>query len=626
VLFRSEKAEQISTVIVGIPRAAGDGETDDTDALTAALNQSNAVVDGGNKKYKYLSITITGVENLTVQNIVFYKGQRIEVAGCKNIRFEHCTWEGINCNDDPDVWTCGIRLREKKNDDGTETWCENIWIERCIFNDIWYNPSVNNGRPTDVTGQAILPRSVHNLYIKNNFFTQVKGNACIHWNSYKPNGYAEITGNTFYLNAYGGICVYAVQQQYPKVKGRVCDNQFIGCGLGYLPEEFINSFPENQRGLGCAGLLGGAGTRAAPKKWHFICENNVFEDCVESSIEGPVWNPCIGNSITGQGAAQTEENCRLMEEKYHLSYKLQVRVINSVNFIYRNYYRDADDTFPNDDNEPIVFANNTMGVAYVPRQSYVQFKGEYNCPFVFTGNTMRTGQPHVIDTHFLFCTFKNGIRFENNDGIYPYFNSNTFAGDVVLDDMQSAYKCGFDNANFIPNNSRARFPETRTALYDPSRMVLENEQAKVVNGYAVLTSYDIPETVEKPTDTAYDIATADGYSTENGYTFGGPAAPNYIDTGIQLLKDGGDFTIFLKFEGSGSTEIAAGKSPIMPLFTVYNAAGVGGGKRSVLSHDGWRPVGECRNGIQAQAVCNCTGLQRQTDHAGHADAGAAQGQ
>lgn len=375
------------------------------------------------------------VENVTVRNVIFWKGQRLEVAGCKNIRFENCVWDGIYNNDDKTVWTCGIRLRERVDAAGNEIWCENIWIENCIFRDIWYNPYVNNGRPCDVTGIAILPRSVHNLYIRHNFFTQNKGSACIHWNSWKKNGYAEVTGNTFYLNAYGGVAVYAVQQQFPKVKGRVCNNQFIGCGLGYLPQEWFDMIPlpDNMLGQGCAGLLGGGGTQVAPKKWTFVCENNVFEDCVESSIEGPTWNPCIGNSITGQGAAQTEENCRKMEEKYHLDYKLKPRPIDSVNFIYRNYYADADGTFPNDDDDPIVFMNNTMGVAHVPRQSYIQFKGTYNVPFIFTGNVMRTGQPHIIDTHFLYCNFKAGLRFENNDGIYPYFNNCTVCGDFIVD-------------------------------------------------------------------------------------------------------------------------------------------------------------------------------------------------
>ena len=46
---------------MGIPGAAGDGETDDTDALTAALSQSNCVVDGGNKKYKYFEIIVNNV-------------------------------------------------------------------------------------------------------------------------------------------------------------------------------------------------------------------------------------------------------------------------------------------------------------------------------------------------------------------------------------------------------------------------------------------------------------------------------------------------------------------------------------------------------------------------------------
>lgn len=552
--------------------AAGDGITDDTDALNGAFMHSNCVIDGGNRRYKYLSIVMENVENVTVKNVIFWKGQAFEVKGCKNIRFENCIWDGINNNGDQTIWTFGIRLRERVDAAGNKIWSENIWIEDCIFRDIWYNPCVNNGRPSDVSGAAILPNSVHNLYIRHNFFTQVKGAACIHWNSYDKNGYAEITDNTFYLNAFGGVCMYAVQQEFPKVKGRVCNNQFIGCGLGYLPQEWFDNIPlpDDMLGQGCAALLGGAVPEATPRKWSFVCENNVFVDCVESSIEGAAWNPCIGNSITGQGAGQTEENCRKMEEKYHLDYKLKARAINSANCIYRNYYKGPDGTYPNDDNDPIIFQNNTMGITYVPRQGFIHLQGEFNVPVIFTGNTMRTGQPRDLHTHFLFCNFNAGLRFENNDGIYPYFNCCSVSGDFIIDEILSVWACDFSKANLITNRSRERFPEARFTRYDPAQVSIDNDQAVLDGGHLLLKAHDVNAGEEDttPNEPIYDISTDPHYDAmEKAVIFDGTFG---IDTGVQLFATNKDFTIIASFQLENFGELGLLNYSFIPVFSSMN--------------------------------------------------------
>ena len=112
--------------------------------------------------------------------------------------------------------------------------------------------------------------------------------------------------------------------------------------------------------------------------------------------------------------------------------------------------------------------------------------------------------------------------------------------------------------------------ETEFSMFDPAKAILENDQATTEDGIATLTAYDVPEEIEIPTDTVYDIRSADGYVAEQGYVFPGPTEHKHIDTGIQLLKNGGDWTIFLKFTGNETTEIPSGKSGIMALFTVYD--------------------------------------------------------
>ena len=323
-------------------------------------------------------------------------------------------------------------------------------------------------------------------------------------------------------------------------------------------------------GQGCAALLGGAVPEATPRKWSFVCENNVFVDCVESSIEGAAWNPCIGNSITGQGAGQTEENCRKMEEKYHLNYKLKARSINSANCIYRNYYKGPDGSYPNDDNDPIVFQNNTMGITYVPRQGFIHLEGEFNVPVIFTGNTMRTGQPQNLHTHFLFCNFKAGIRFENNDGIYPYFNSCTVCGDFVIDDILSAWACDFSNANLITNQSRERFPEARFTRYDTALASIDNDQAVLDGGYVLLTAKDLDESGG---DTAqdvpvYDITQDARYDAEEkAVIFDGTFG---IDTGVKLFADKKDFTIIAKFRVNSYSEEGMLNFSFIPVLSAMN--------------------------------------------------------
>lgn len=530
------------TVTIGLEDAAGDGITDDTDALNKALNHSNCVIDGGNRRYKYLSIVMENVENVLIQNVTFWKGQEMVVKGCKNIRFENCRWEGINPNGTNTVWTCGLKLMQREDANGNKIWCENITIEGCVFYDIWYNENVQGSYSHHVSGIGLVPFSVHNLFVRHCIFSQIHGNAAIHWNTWEKTGYFEITDNLFYLTCWGSVCLFRFEAAFPKMRCKVSSNHFIGSGLGYMPPEYMAGMAEQDRGVGCAALLGGNGRDVAPRKQHVICENNVFIDCVESSIEGPAWNPCIGNSCFGQGALQDEENCRLMEEKYQLDYKLQVRYNPSVNFIYR--YTEEGDYDPED---PMVFSDNVMGKSYVDRDGFIAFPGTYDSPVIFTNNTMVVEGKTKLCTHILFANFNNGLRFENNHGIYPYFNQCSVTGDFIIDEMLSQWACDFSKAKLITNRSRERFPEARFSVYDPAQAKLENDQASIKDGHVILKSHDLEvSSDDTKVDPVYDISTDPHYDAEKeAVIFDGTFG---IDTGIQLFATKQDFTVILSFQ------------------------------------------------------------------------------
>ena len=581
VLYASQLNEMEDSIddalkkTVGIPDAAGDGVTDDTAALNAALNQNDCVVDGGNKKYKYLIVNIVGAENLEVRNVVFWKGQQVNLKGCKNVRFVHCTWEGTNCNGE-NLATYGVELTNKVKGDGT-TRCEEITFEGCIFRDIWYNEQFNtpNDHAHYSTGQGIRPAAVHKLFVRHCLFTQTHGNAAIHWNSYEPgNGYFEITDNLFYLTCWGAVCMFATQSEFDRMIGKVSGNHFIGCGLGYMPDSYMETLDASIRGVGCAAMLGGYLSQYTPYKPHAICENNVFEDNVESSIEGPAWNPIIGNYINGQGTLQDEANCAAMKKKYHLDYDLKVRYNPSVNMIYRGQEVNSDGNTVFEEYDPMVITSNVMGKAYVDLDGYIMFTGDFGSPVIIKNNVMeveehRTGH---LYSHFLKCHFRKGLTIEGNHGIKPYLNQCVVEGNLVLDELLSQWDTDFSNCKLVVNKDKNRFPETLVTSYDPQKVLLDNEQATVDKNIVTLTAYDVPEKAVAPTDTAYNIRSASGYTEENGYVFPGPATPTRIDTGIQILKDNGNFTIYLEFEGNSTTDIPSDGSGIMSLFKVYSAA------------------------------------------------------
>lgn len=73
--------------------AKGDGQTDDTSALSTVFNRSNAVIEGSNRAYKLGELVVSAAKNLIISNFRFFHGVCITLKQCENITFRNCTWD-----------------------------------------------------------------------------------------------------------------------------------------------------------------------------------------------------------------------------------------------------------------------------------------------------------------------------------------------------------------------------------------------------------------------------------------------------------------------------------------------------------------------------------------------------
>lgn len=317
--------------------AAADGVTDDTSALSFAFNRDNAVIEGGNRSYKLGELVMTGSRNLVIRNFRFFHGVSITLKHCENIIFRNCVWDEFQDNGTTKNVQCVILTTihtgsgewVEENNWRLDEVCRDITFDGCRFLGTRFtanNPALYEGtKPHYNTGMCLRLEGVDGLRVRGCTFTQNRGNACIQQNCYAPLGDFEITDNLFFLNAYGGIELYR-NTGLPGHPTRVIQgNRFIGHGLGYLPWEYLELFPEKERGVGTAVLLGGNSARVQYGPCFCAVTDNLFEDNNESSVEGWQWNPIKNNIILGNGVLQTEESVAQMREKYKIGYPLYVR-------------------------------------------------------------------------------------------------------------------------------------------------------------------------------------------------------------------------------------------------------------------------------------------------------------
>ena len=577
--------EAISNVVTPQQfNAKGDGTTDDTLALTSAFNRSNAVIEGGNFSYKIEELVITEQNNLVIRNFRFYHGISITLKHCQNVCFENCIWDEFSDNGIIDktvhcviLTTIHVGADEwiESNNYRINEVCKNIKFNNCQFIGTHFTESTpslyENTKPHYNTGMCLRLDGVDGLYVDNCYFTQNRGNACIQSNSYAPLGDFKFTNNFFYLNCWGGIELYRYTGISSHPTRIIQGNRFIGHGLGYLPWSYLELFPEKERGVGTAVLLGGSVARIKNEPAFCAVLDNIFEDNNESSIEGWQWNPIKNNVIVGNGVLQSNESVTEMTQKYKITYQLYVRKNPSQNPIYMGQYAHETEWYPAGEIRSI--ENNTISRGYGTLNPVI-VRGDYYEQVIIRNNTMTDealyDDPNAKFWHFLKANFHNGLVWENNIGLRPYFNDcDLTGGTFALDELYGWYNCRVSSSVFEDLSKTDRFQSLKSArVSDEFAEMRDNEVSVIVNGKPELGYKPKEQHIVIP-DPVFDIKDEQGYS--DGYTFGGASSPTIVDTQLSLGATDTGWTIFVDTTTTGDNG-AGNHSFLIRLMTFSDAS------------------------------------------------------